>query len=63
MLGRFFVTLAINTVLQQTYEIMPTQLRAQGAALASSLGFVATIAAPYVAFSVYIRHIETVLIF
>ena len=30
MLGRFSITFALNTVLQLNYEIMPTQLRAQG---------------------------------
>ena len=37
MLGRFSITFALNTVLQLNYEIMPTQLRAQGShALAKS---------------------------
>jgi hypothetical protein len=52
MLGRFFITFSINTVTQLTHEIMPTQLRAQGTALANSLGGLCMIASPYVAYSV-----------
>ena len=52
MAGRFFVTLSINTVLQMAHEVLPTQLRARGAALANSLGGLCTVASPYVAYSV-----------
>jgi hypothetical protein len=52
MMGRFFITFSINVVTQWTYEIMPTQLRAQGAALANSLGGLCQVASPYIAYSV-----------
>jgi hypothetical protein len=52
MMGRFFITFSINVVTQWTYEIMPTQLRAQGAALANSMGGLCQVASPYIAYSV-----------
>ncbi len=56
MFGRFSITFSINTVLQLNYEIMPTQLRAQGAALSNSLGQMCNIFSPYVVYSVRIHH-------
>ena len=52
MLGRFFVTFSVNTVMQQTYEIMPTELRAQGVSLSRCLSQFARIFSSYVVFSV-----------
>ena len=51
MAGRFFVTFSVNTVMQQTYEIMPTELRAQGVALSRCLSQFARIFSSYVVFS------------
>ena len=55
MLGRFFITFSINTVFQMAHEVMPTQLRAQGAALANSLGGLCMVASPYVVYSVSVQ--------
>jgi hypothetical protein len=52
MMGRFCITFSINTVMQLNYEIMPTQLRAQGAGLSNSLGQMCNILSPYVVYSV-----------
>ncbi len=51
MLGRFFITFAINTATTQIHEIMPTEVRAQGTALANAFSAVALIASPYIAYS------------
>ncbi len=52
MFGRFFITFSVNTVMQLNYEIMPTDLRAQGVALSRSIGHLARIFSSYVVFSV-----------
>ncbi len=52
MLGRFFITYAMNTGTQITYEVVPTVLRGQGNALANVFAQAAQFCAPYIVFSV-----------
>ncbi|XP_023327758.1 solute carrier family 22 member 5 isoform X4 [Eurytemora carolleeae] len=51
MMGRFCATYAMNTGFQFTVEVMPTELRGQGTALASIMSMAAQIASPYIVFS------------
>ena len=52
MFGRFCATYAINTGFQFSVEMMPTQLRGQGTALANVMAMVANIVSPYIVYSV-----------
>ena len=61
MLGRFFVTFSVNTVMQQTYEIMPTELRAQGVSLSRCLSQFARIFSSYVVFSVREERFQSII--
>ena len=61
MLGRFFVTFSVNTVMQQTYEIMPTELRAQGVSLSRCLSQFARIFSSYVVFSVSEERFQSII--
>lgn len=48
MMSRFWATYAMNTGFQFTVEVMPTQLRSQGNAIANVMSMVSQIASPYV---------------
>lgn len=50
--ARFFITYAINVGYQINFEIMPTELRGQGAALIYTVGLAATMASPVIVHSV-----------
>ncbi len=52
MVGRFFVTISMNTAFQVTFEIMPTVIRGQGGAIANALGNLLALLSPYIAYSV-----------
>lgn len=52
MMGRFLITFAMNTGQQIIYEILPTQLRGQGGAMAQALGMVCNFFSPYIVYSV-----------
>lgn len=52
MIGRFFITYAMNTGGQITYEIAPTQLRGQANALANVCGQGAMFFSPFIVYSV-----------
>ena len=56
MMGRFFVTISSNTVLQYRSEIMPTELRAQGVALSKCLSQFAKMFSSYVVLSGISNH-------
>ncbi|XP_063994184.1 organic cation transporter protein-like [Diachasmimorpha longicaudata] len=58
ILGRFCVNISYNIGLQYAAELLPTVVRAQGVALIHTMGYVASIAAPFV---VYIAIISPVL--
>jgi len=51
MLGRFFITYAFNAGMQFQFEVFPTQLRAQGSAVASIMVMVFQILIPYIVYS------------
>lgn len=57
-MGRFCVNISYNIGLQYAAELLPTVVRAQGVALIHTMGYVASIAAPFV---VYLGGISTVL--
>lgn len=46
MFGRFFISIAQNAGAQSSIEIAPTQLRGQGAGMASTAGEIANIFSP-----------------
>ena len=52
MLGRFFITYAFNTGMQIQFEVFPTQLRAQGSAMASVSVNTIQFFIPYIVYSV-----------
>ena len=52
MLGRFFVTYALQAGMQFQFEVFPTQLRAQGSAVASVCVMVFQFFIPYIVYSV-----------
>lgn len=58
ILGRFCVNISYNIGLQYAAELLPTVVRAQGVALIHTMGYVASIAAPFV---VYIAIISPIL--
>ena len=52
MIGRFFITYAMNTGAQLTFEVVPTELRGQGNALANVMSQAAMFFSPYIVYSV-----------
>lgn len=56
MFGRFFILVALNSGQQLMMEVFPTELRAQGTAVTTSMGQVASLASPYFAHSVGLHH-------
>ena len=52
MFGRFFITYAMNTGTQITFEVVPTELRGQGNALANVFGQLGMFFSPYIVYSV-----------
>lgn len=58
IMGRFFVNISYNIGLQYAAELLPTVVRAQGVALIHIMGYVASIAAPFV---VYLDFVSPVL--
>ncbi|XP_059350997.1 organic cation transporter-like protein [Daphnia carinata] len=48
MASRFFITIAMNTGLQYTVELIPTQLRGQGTGVVHITGHAATFFAPFI---------------
>ena len=52
MAARFWSTFAINAGMQFCVEVMPTQLRGQGTSFVSVLAMAATMASPYIVYSV-----------
>ena len=50
--GKFFVAVTLTAGNQLTFEMIPTVLRAQGGAMATSLGMALSFCAPYIAYSV-----------
>ena len=53
MFGRFFITYAMNTGTQITFEVVPTELRGQGNALANVFGQLGMFFSPYVVYSAW----------
>ncbi|XP_059092270.1 organic cation transporter 1-like [Tigriopus californicus] len=51
MMGRFFITFAMNTGAQISFEIVPTELRGQGNALANVFALGANFFSPYIVYS------------
>jgi len=51
MLGRFFITYALNAGMQFQFEVFPTQLRAQGSAVASIAVMLFQLVIPYIVYS------------
>ena len=51
MFGRFFITYAMNTGTQITFEVVPTELRGQGNALANVFGQLGMFFSPYIVYS------------
>ena len=49
-MGRFCVNISYNIGLQYAAELLPTVVRAQGVALIHIMGYVASIAAPFVVY-------------
>ena len=56
MMGRFFVTISSNAVMQHRSEIMPTEMRAQGVALSKCLTQFAKMFSSYVVLSGTLNH-------
>lgn len=54
--GRFAITMAMNTGLQYSVELLPTEVRGQGVNFVNISGHLATIAAPLIVYVV--RHIS-----
>jgi hypothetical protein len=52
MAGRFFITIAMNTGVQYTVELVPTQLRGQGVGVVHITGHCATFFAPFILYLV-----------
>ena len=50
--GRFFITIAMNTGVQYTVELVPTQLRGQGVGIVHITGHCATFFAPFILYLV-----------
>ena len=50
--GRFLMTYCMNTGHQITFEVLPTELRGQGIALANTLGISATLLSPVIVYTV-----------
>ena len=55
MAARFWATYAVNTGIQFTVEVMPTQLRGQGTALVNVMSMASTMASPYIVYSVNLQ--------
>jgi len=51
MAARFWATYAMNTGMQFSVEVMPTQLRGQGTALVNVMSMVSQMASPYIVYS------------
>ena len=51
MFGRFFITYAMNTSAQISLEVVPTQLRGQGSALANVFAQISNFFAPQIVYS------------
>ena len=51
MAGRFFITYAINTAAQISFEVVPTQLRGQGTALGNVCAVASNFFAPQIVYS------------
>ena len=51
MFGRFFITYSMNTAAQISLEVVPTQLRGQGAALANVFAQISNFFAPQIVYS------------
>lgn len=51
MTARFWATYAMNTGMQFSVEVMPTQLRGQGTALVNVMSMVSQMASPYIVYS------------
>lgn len=57
MASRFFITIAMNTGIQYTVELIPTQLRGQGTGVVHITGHGATFFAPFILYLVtYCKH-------
>lgn len=52
MASRFCITIAMNTGLQYTVELIPTQLRGQGTGIVHITGHCATFFAPFILYLV-----------
>ena len=52
MVGRFFVTYAMNAGAQISLEVCPTELRGQGSGLANLFAQATTFFSPYIVYSV-----------
>ena len=52
MFGRFFITYAMNTAAQISLEVVPTELRGQGTAIANVCAQIATFFAPQIVYAV-----------
>ncbi len=52
MVGRLFITYALNAGLQLQFEVFPTPLRAQGSAVASACVMICQLFIPYIVHSV-----------
>ncbi len=52
MFGRFFITYAMNTAAQISLEVVPTELRGQGTAVANVCAQIATFFAPQIVYAV-----------
>lgn len=52
MASRFFITIAMNTGIQYTVELIPTQLRGQGTGIVHITGHGATFFAPFILYLV-----------
>ena len=52
MMGRFFITFAMNTGAQISFEVVPTELRGQGNALANVMAQGTQFFSPYIVYSV-----------
>jgi uncharacterized membrane protein len=53
MASRFFITIAMNTGIQYTVELIPTQLRGQGTGVVHITGHGATFFAPFILYLVH----------
>lgn len=54
IMGRFWVNISYNVGLQYAAEVLPTVVRAQGVTFFHIMGYLATMVAPFVAYSSYI---------